>query len=236
MSRRRRSKRPTSKRGQQAGSKAAKPANVVTPPARPAGNRGLLSAIGIMILVAIGSYYWFNSEPPPVESLDRNSQADFYRKVLASDPENNEAQYNLGLVLQSQGKVDEAVAHYRRAIAISGENAGYHNNLGAALAGLGKFDKAVEHFNQAISIDPQNAESEFNLGNALMSQEKIEEAIGHYRQAIKLKPDYGKAHNNLAVALKQTGHLDEAFRHRYEAMRLETAQKGAASQDSAQSE
>ena len=226
MSRRqRRSKGPNSKREQLGDSKALRPVIVGASAPRSTRKWGLLAVVGITVLVVAGSYYWFDFESPPLEPLGANSQADFYRRVLASDPENDEAHYNLGLLLQSQGKLDEAVFHYRRAIEMSGDDASYHNNLGAALADLREFDEAVEHFNRAITLDNDFAEAHVNLGNALFSQEKLEDAIVHFRRAIELKPDYVKAHNNLAVALKQMGHLDEAYRHRFEAMRLEQAQK-----------
>ena len=150
--RRRRSKGPNSKREQLGDSKAARPATADASATRLTWKWGLPAVVGITVLVVIGIYYWFDFEPPPLEPFDRGSQADFYRRVLTSDPENNEAHYNLGLVLQSQGKVNEAVSHYRRAIAISDDIASYHNNLGAALADLRKFDEAVEHQTKAISL------------------------------------------------------------------------------------
>ena len=139
----------------------------------------------------------------------------------------------IGFVLQSQGKLDEAISHYRRAVALSGNQARYHNNLGAALAVQDNLDEAIDHFNQAIKCEPDNAEAIFNLGNVFFSQEKLADAINQYRRVIELKPDYAKAHNNLAVALKKTGHLQEAYQHRYEAMRLERMQQGADSQEDA---
>jgi len=229
---RRRSKGSSSDRG----SVVASPATAESSATRPLRKWGLPAVIGMTVVVVVGSYFWLHFEPPPLNPLERQSAADIYRTALSVDPENHEAHYNLGLELQSQGKLDEAISHYRRAIEISGKDGGYHNNLGAALAALGKLDQAVDHFNKAITFDPNNAEARFNLGNALFYQEELESAIGHYRRAIELKPDYAGAHNNLAVALKQTGHLQEATQHRLEAMRLERAQQGAGSQDSVRSE
>jgi tetratricopeptide (TPR) repeat protein len=180
----------------------------------------------IATMLVIASYFWFDYQSPPLPIAAQKSPADVYYSMISENPENHDAHYNLGLVLQSQGKLEEAITHYRQAIALSGGDARYHNNLGAALAATRKVDEAIEHFNQAIALDPTNAGAFCNLGNAYFSQEKIEEAKNQYRRAIEIKPDYAKAHNNLAVALKQTGQLKQAYQHRYEAMRLERAQQG----------
>jgi len=194
---------------------------------RSSGQKRRLSALTLVtVLIVAGSYYWFRFKPPPLVSVQQPTVADGYRAAIATEPENYKAHYNLGLVLQSQGKNDEAIFHYQRAIEITGGDVRYHNNLGAALSATGKLDEAIRHFNQAIEFDPNNSEVRFNFGNALFLQEKLEEAMVQFRRTIQLKPDHAKAHNNLAVALKKSGYLKEAFQHRNEAMRLERSQQG----------
>lgn len=161
----------------------------------------------------------FEAGSPP-QSLE-----DSLREIVARDPTNDEAQYNLGLSLQSQGRIEDAIAAYQAAIAENSSDARYHNNLAAALAMQKKFDQAIEHFNLALKLEPENIEAAFNLGNALFSSGSIEDAIAQYRKVIALRPEHARAHNNLAVALKESGHLEEAYKHRYEAMRLERTQQ-----------
>jgi len=139
-----------------------------------------------------------------------------YRLVLVEQPGNAEAHYNLGVVLQSMGKQDEAIASYRRAIECKPEFAQAHNNLASALKAVGKMEQAVESYRQAIARKPDYAEAHFNLGNTLRDMGKSDQAIASFRLALQLKPDLVEAHNNLGNLLKDAAQFDEAvscFRH-----------------------
>ena len=46
-------------------------------------------------------------------------------------PDNAEAHNNLGVSLNDQGKLDEAIAEYREAIRLKPEHVEAHNNLGS---------------------------------------------------------------------------------------------------------
>jgi tetratricopeptide (TPR) repeat protein len=59
---------------------------------------------------------------------------------------------NLGLALQAQGKLKEAVASYRRALAHKPDDAYAHTNLGSALKQQGELEEAVAlHFYSALA-------------------------------------------------------------------------------------
>ena len=218
MSRRQRKSKGSSSTHRRSGDSAVANAKTAERTASPAWNWWLLTLIAVTTLTVAGGYFWFTSETPTHNHVKRSSPVDVYRTAIVTNPKNHDAHYNLGFVLQSQGKLDEAISHYRQAVALSDGQARYHNNLGVALAVQDNLDEAIDHFNLAIKCDPDNAEAIFNLGNALFSQEKLADAITQYRRTLELKPDYAKAHNNLAVALKKTGHLEQAYQHRYEAM------------------
>ncbi len=143
-----------------------------------------------------------------------------FREALERDPREASAQYNLGLALQSQGKLAEAIQHYRAAIALSDDNPMFHNNLAAALASQGSLLEAATHFETVVRLKPDYAEGHFNLGNVRMGLKDPKSAITHFQKAVKIKPDYAKAHNNLAVALKQEGQDELAYKHLREAKRL----------------
>ena len=118
---------------------------------------------------------------------------------------------NLGIALQNQGKLDEAIAAYRHAIGIKPDYAEVHSNLGIALKSQRKLDEAIAACRRAISIKPDYVEAHSNLGNALKDQGKLDEAIAAYRQAIGIKPDSAAAHSNLGTALQEQGKLAEAI-------------------------
>lgn len=64
----------------------------------------------------------------------RLAEAETYlRKAIAADPDQPEAYVNLGALLASQGKVDDAIALFRRAWAIDPKNEAARSNLERAL-------------------------------------------------------------------------------------------------------
>jgi tetratricopeptide (TPR) repeat protein len=133
-----------------------------------------------------------------------------YRQILAAQPDNATALYNLGLVFKDQGQRDEAACCWRRAAQLQPDQAATHNNLGNILREQGQFDEAVACFRRAIELQPGVARFHYNLGNALRDQEKLAEAAAAYRRALALAPDYAEAHSNLGNVLRRQGKLDEA--------------------------
>ena len=126
----------------------------------------------------------------------------------------------LGLELQAQGMLDQAISQYRHALKFKPNYAVAHNNLGIALQLQGKIDEAIKHFRQALQIKPDLDEVHFNLGLALKKQGKLDEAIKYFRQALQLKPNHFEAHNNLGIALQLQGKIDEAIKHFRQAIQI----------------
>jgi Tfp pilus assembly protein PilF len=120
---------------------------------------------------------------------------------------------NMGLALQLEGSIEEAISHYRQALHLDPDHVQAHNNIGTALKLQGKLEEAVAHYHQVLSRDPNYAEAHYNLAIALEAQGLSEDSAKHYRQALQTKPDYAKAHNNLANILLAQGKVDEALEH-----------------------
>ena len=52
--------------------------------------------------------------------------------------------YNLGMVLASEGRFDEAILHYQNVLRIQPEHVDTHTNLGNAFAAQGRHDHAID--------------------------------------------------------------------------------------------
>jgi tetratricopeptide (TPR) repeat protein len=141
--------------------------------------------------------------------------------------ESSTAHSNLGVVLASQGKLEEAIQNYREALRIDPANAEAHNNLGVALRERDELEDAIQHYREALRINPAYAEAHFNLANALVKQGELEEAIGHFRQALRINPVDAKAHYNLGTVLARKGVLEEAIQHFRQALQSDPAYAAA---------
>jgi tetratricopeptide (TPR) repeat protein len=120
------------------------------------------------------------------------------------------AEFNLGTVLDHQGRWEEAHVHYDRALAIDPFNTSAMNNLAAGLDRRGETAAALRLFERAIAIDPDRAGYYTNYGNALIQSQRLGDAVDALAVAITLDPRDANAHNNLGIALAQQQRLDPA--------------------------
>jgi protein O-GlcNAc transferase len=137
-----------------------------------------------------------------------------YRHVLkhTTDPAIRfSASANLGVILQSQGRYDEAAECFRAALSLNPASAEAANSLGNALYAKGEPASAVACYRDAIRLRPQYAEAHYNLGNVLRQQGELPEAIAAFRRALAAVPGLPEAHNNLGNALAGQGDLDAAI-------------------------
>ena len=139
-----------------------------------------------------------------------NDTERLFRHTLHVTKNNYHAHHALGMALDRQGRVDEAISEYREAIRVKSDYALAYNNLGVDLLRQGHLDEARAQFLAALKINPGYADPHNNLGTALEAQGRFDEAMQHYREALRRKPDFPDAHYNLGVALSRQGRSDEA--------------------------
>jgi tetratricopeptide (TPR) repeat protein/mono/diheme cytochrome c family protein len=132
------------------------------------------------------------------------------RHNIQKDPSDFESHYNLGAVLQSGGKVSEAIEQYQSALSIRPQDATANNALGAAFIAEGQPEHAVRYLRTAEQVRPEYFDAYYNLGNALASVGDFEGAREQFAAAVRLKPDDADAHANLGSAFAELGELTEA--------------------------
>jgi tetratricopeptide (TPR) repeat protein len=122
----------------------------------------------------------------------------------------NGGDYQAGLRLAVEGRLDAAVETLSRVVITTPGHAEAHNNLGLALQGLGRVEAAIACFRRAATIRPSYVLALTNLGAAFAALGRHEEAIAQYQAALDLDPAEPGTLNNLGVALHQTGRDEEA--------------------------
>jgi protein O-mannosyl-transferase len=152
-------------------------------------------AIACLAIWAVISWkqcgYWKNS-------------TELFNRALNVTKENYLAHNNLGLVLFSEGKTEEAINHYNKAIRIMPEHIVFYNNRGVAYIKLGQYQRAIEDFNKAINLRTDYVDSYINRGDAYTKIGQYQLAIENYNKAINLKPDDADFYNRRgAVYLNQ---------------------------------
>ena len=137
------------------------------------------------------------------------SEEALWRDTLDRNPAAWCAHANLGWILASQQKYDEAREHLEASLALKPDNAQAHSNLGRVLSLQGRFVEAEPEFQAAVRIKPKDAEIRRSYASALAEHGRKEEAVKQLRELLQLKPDT-EARSQLATLLFQTGKFGEA--------------------------
>jgi Tfp pilus assembly protein PilF len=143
--------------------------------------------------------YWHDSVPLWTHAVEG---------ALGLDPYH--AHVELGRILSSKGRLDEALAHDQVAIRLRPASVEAQHNLGLVLVKLGRIDEAGEHFTAAVRARPDMAEARVSLGQVRAWQGRSGEAIAEYSEAVRLKPELAEVRNNLGTLLAEQGRFDEA--------------------------
>jgi len=116
--------------------------------------------IALAILVALGVGC-------RVRNATWSDPATLWSDVVAKNPADHRARFNLGVALSGLGRHAEALEHHAESIRLHPDNAKAHNGMGVALAGLGRYAEAVRHFADSLRLDPTDAEARSNIALAL---------------------------------------------------------------------
>jgi protein O-mannosyl-transferase len=137
------------------------------------------------------------------------SEEALWRDTLARNSAVWLAHANLGWILASQQKYDEAKAHLVAALELNPTNAQAHSNLGRLLSLQGKPAEAEAQFQTALSIKPKDADIRRAYAAALAEQGRREDAVTQFREALRLRPDT-ETRLQLATFFAQSGKPREA--------------------------
>ncbi|MGP8244023.1 MAG: tetratricopeptide repeat protein [Bryobacteraceae bacterium] len=175
--------------------------------------RQAAAAVAVLAVAALAAVayrqagYWESSET-------------LFRHTLAVTRRNTIMEGNLGLVLQHEGRRDEAAALFRQTLAYDPDNAGAQTNLGAILADEGKPAEAIALYRGALAADPTYVNAHINLAHELVRVGQFDSAYTEATEALRLKPDSAPAQEDIGVLLAARGKFEEARLHLEESVRL----------------
>ena len=161
----------------------------------------LLALPTIALLVAVGGCGRSEADLA-ADALDRamkahvagriDEAADGYREVLAHDPQNKYAFYNLGLIDQTAGRSDAAERNYRLVLASDPNYGPALFNLAIIRAAAGATPEAIDLYRRAVATQPNYAGAHLNLGLLLRASGQKVEGDAEVKRAIELDPSLAK--------------------------------------------
>ena len=178
-------------------------------------HRGMILGLAAgLVIAALGvsafrqTLFWRDSET-------------LWTRALACTRDNELANYNMGLALVAEGRLDQAVPFFREAVRITPNAADARNDLASALRQTGHLDEAIAEFQQALLVNPADASVHLNLANALYQAKRVEDALSEYHEALRRDPEYADAEDTLGYVLLELRRLDEAVTHLQRALQIQ---------------
>ncbi|MBF0446497.1 MAG: tetratricopeptide repeat protein, partial [Magnetococcales bacterium] len=172
------------------------------------------------------------------QKLDRHDLAvEQFQRAINIDNSGWLLHYNLGISLNSLGRVEEALQVLiialqknpgeERIVSLTHsiiETAILHREFanlqdkvdqffqhGLSMHQGGHLEEALRWYERVTEIQANNPDALCNAGVILQTQGKLNAAIAKYQQAITVKPDNVDAYSNLATALQEQGRVDQAL-------------------------
>jgi tetratricopeptide (TPR) repeat protein len=102
-----------------------------------------------------------------------------FTESLTINPRFPPAHAGLAVILEGQGRLDEAIEHYSEALK-AGPDAFLHSRLANLYVRQGRIQEAAAQFEAAVRLNPRDASSEYNLAVACERLGKLDDAIERY--------------------------------------------------------
>lgn len=135
-------------------------------------------------------------------------------KIVAADPKDFRARFNLAFAYSQLNRDSEAIENYTKVAEQQPDLVPARLNLGILLLRQKQPAAAVVHLEAAAEKRPQDFRTQFYFGEALLGAGQSERAAAAYRKALELDPRSGEAVLGLARTLARSGQL-EAAREQY---------------------
>ncbi len=117
---------------------------------------------------------------------------------------------NLGSVLESAGKSDEAIGMLRAAVAARPGHAQARNMLGTALQARGRLDEALSEFVAAAGFSPAISIPSTTWGTCWLAKGQPAQAVPRFERVVQASPDDAAALSDLGSAYAMLGRFDRA--------------------------
>jgi predicted TPR repeat methyltransferase len=131
------------------------------------------------------------------------------RKAIEIDPDNSDAQNELGDIYRSLGSSRSAVEAYRRALELRPDHPEAAGKLAMVLDEFKPLEESAAAHRRAIEQEPGNAEHLYALAAVCKDMGHIGAAVEALEKALAIRPE-AHAFRRLGAMLCATGRLDEA--------------------------
>lgn len=130
-----------------------------------------------------------------------------FKKGLLEDPESIVAHYGLGLILEKEGKINEALNHFKIALKKKEGSIPIMFAMGNAYRMNGQYEDSVSILQEALKISPKDKEIMYLLALSLQNLELYGQSSKIYERLTFLPPVKDGVYYNLGLVYGRQGKL-----------------------------
>jgi Flp pilus assembly protein TadD len=134
------------------------------------------------------------------------------RRLASERPDDAGIHLQLGRVLDTQDKKDDAIVELQTALKLAPNDSDAQRELVDLLAGAGKNDQAEVVYRTLVAARPNDPDLHRGLGQALLRQKKFPEAQQEFLLALRLKRDWPDVYVDLAFAASENKNYELTVR------------------------
>jgi tetratricopeptide (TPR) repeat protein len=160
-----------------------------------------------------------------IEKRDYASAEPLLQKVVARDPSNFQAWFDLGFVYNGMGNTQESIAAYRKSVAAKPDVFESNLNLGLMLAKTGQpdaeqFVRAATTLKPTANVDEGHARAWLSLAH-LLAKDKPDESVAAYQRAAVLEPKDPEPHLAAGLLLEGENRFADAEQEYKQALAID---------------
>ena len=168
----------------------------------------LNKAVALVEKVSEGERLWILGLQAGVNG-DPMKQKEYYKKLVATYPNDERAHNLLGGYYFGQQKYALAIEEYNKATKINPNFSQPYNQLGYANRFLEKYKDAEDAFKKYIQLIPDDPNPYDSYAELLLKIGKYDESIKYYKKALTVNPNFVASHIGIATNLNyQRKHVD----------------------------
>ena len=138
---------------------------------------------------------------------DKEDATREFKKRLLADPESIIANYGLGLILQREGLINEALNHFKIALREKPGSIPIMFAMGKAYHMSGQYENSISILNETLKLSPKDKEIMYLLALSLQTLELYGQASKIYERLTFLPPVKGRVYYNLGLVYGRQGKL-----------------------------
>jgi len=136
-----------------------------------------------------------------------------FRNASLSATDDGRWFYYLGVVLQTRGVFDEALAAFEHTTRIRPDDLATWIRLGHLNLDLNRPEAAATAFKKVLGLDPSSAAARYGLGKVATMRGEHADAVALFAEVLELQPEAAVVEYQLGQAYRKLGNLEQAREH-----------------------